>query len=614
MTNSKSLFDLLSLDKEIRTCLDKNKKVAERMEKLLTESKYLRSGSKIPEDQSKLLYTFAKKGYKSDSAEIHSFVVRDLIIDQKITSQEQLDAAEKYFSKNSKIDFDDFEKNCGIGVTITDDEIRYCVREILEENIELLKNQKWDIYPKLRSGLMKNLRNKLPWADGKKRLEIFNSEVEAIIGPKPKISVKKKSPSKINSEEEQVKGAIGLDKYLKGRKMSIVYNTKEIYAEHVERTKGVFHSRFPPEPNGYLHIGHAKAINFDFSLAKAKNGECILRFDDTNPLAEDIDYIENIIDNVKWLGFEPSRVTYSSDYFDELFAFAVKMIKDGNAYVCHQPQEEIKRSRDLRIKTGKPQPSPFRDRPVKESLRLFYEMRDGKFEPGEATLRMKGDLEHPNPNMWDHIAYRIIDATHPHVGNKWRVYPSYDFTHCIVDSLEDIDASCCTLEFENRRESYFWLLDKLGLFKPVVWEFSRLNMDHNVMSKRMLSELVDRKIVRGWDDPRLLTINGIRRKGVPAEAINNFCEKIGVTRAQNSISSTYLDVFTINVLDSICKRNMAVLDPLKIIITDFDQNETKTDLCPLYPNIKNNEEKYVVTMRKTLFIEKTDFKLKDEKV
>ena len=334
-------------------------------------------------------------------------------------------------------------------------------------------------------------------------------------------------------------------------KANYAKNTPELLAAHVKATGGKFITRFPPEPNGYLHIGHAKAMNFNFGQANIAReqgfgGETILRFDDTNPEAEKQEYVDSILSNVDWLGNKPCRVTYSSNYFQELYEFAVQLIKQGDAYVCHQSKEELRAGRDslraaraldLSHSATAPPPdavSPWRNSSVDENLAKFEKMRTGQFEEGQAFLRMKGDLMSDNPAMWDTAFYRIKYSIHPHSGDKWCIYPTYDYTHCICDSLENITHSLCTLEFETRQAAdgpYYWLLYKLGIYRPVTWEYSRCNITHNVLSKRKLNSLVTKGIAHGWDDPRLLTLDGLRRRGYTPQAINSFCEQIGVTRA-----------------------------------------------------------------------------------
>ena len=289
------------------------------------------------------------------------------------------------------------------------------------------------------------------------------------------------------------------------------------------------HTRFPPEPNGYLHIGHAKSICLNFGIAKKYNGKCNLRFDDTNPLKEEVEYVESIIDDVKWLGFKwDGKPLYASDYFDKMFDYAVELIKQGNAYVCDLSSDEVRNQRGTLTKPGIE--SPFRNRSVSENLELFSRMRAGKFQDGEKTLRAKIDVQHSNLNMRDPVMYRILHAEHHRTGNTWCIYPMYDWAHGLEDSIENITHSICTLEFEDHRPLYDWYLNCLNAYHPQQIEFARLNLNYTIMSKRKLKRLVDEGHVDGWSDPRMPTISGLRRRGYTPESIKNFSDAIGVTK------------------------------------------------------------------------------------
>jgi glutaminyl-tRNA synthetase len=310
--------------------------------------------------------------------------------------------------------------------------------------------------------------------------------------------------------------------------MKSAVNSKELLQDKIAKFGEGVLTRFPPEPNGYLHIGHSKAMRFNFMQAKmSKGGKCYLRFDDTNPTKENIEYIENIKENIKFMGYEPWKITHASDNFDILYNYAVQLIKQGDAFVCSETAEEMRKKR------GEGLPSKDRDRSVEENLRIFNEMRLGLHEEGAYSLRAKIDYKNVNTTLRDPVIYRIKFHSHPHVGDKWCIYPLYDYTHPICDSLEGITHSLCSLEFEIRRELYYWVLERLNIYRPHVWEYSRLNITYTVLSKRKLHELIFTNRVAGWDDPRILTINGMRRRGYPAEAINNFCDVIGVTRRGN---------------------------------------------------------------------------------
>eukprot|EP01121_Diplochlamys_sp_Union-15-3_P000019 TRINITY_DN10014_c0_g1_i2.p1 TRINITY_DN10014_c0_g1~~TRINITY_DN10014_c0_g1_i2.p1 ORF type:complete len:557 (+),score=88.14 TRINITY_DN10014_c0_g1_i2:184-1671(+) len=336
-------------------------------------------------------------------------------------------------------------------------------------------------------------------------------------------------------------------------------------------------------------------------------GECIMRFDDTNPETEKQEYIDGILENVKWLGYQWKKVTYASDYFDDLYKIAVDLIKKDKAYVDEQTPEEIAKYREERRN------SPYRNRPVEESLKLFEDMRKGKFEEGSKTLRLKMNMQSDNPCMRDLVAYRIKYIRHPKSGDKWCIYPSYDFTHCLNDSLENITHSLCTLEFEVRRESYNWLVDASELYRSVVWEYGRLNLTHTLLSKRKLIKLVHDGYVRGWDDPRMSTLKGYRRRGYTPEGINNFCEEIGVTRKTAVFTDIeLLEHFVREHLNEIAPRKFAVLDPLKVTITNWPGGIEQIEAS----NLPGKEEKYgfrKVPLTGTIYIEHSDFKEKDVK-
>ena len=304
----------------------------------------------------------------------------------------------------------------------------------------------------------------------------------------------------------------------------ITPDTQRQLKEHLARTNGQVRTRFPPEPNGILHIGHAKAININFGYAKAHDGVTFLRYDDTNPEKEEEKFFTGIFDMVDWLGYKPYKVTHSSDYFHDLYNMAVHLIKKDLAYICHQKLEDIR--------GFNPPPSPYRNRPIAESLALFEDMKNGLFEEGEATLRMKITLEE---GKQDPVAYRIKYVTHHRTGDEWCIYPTYDYTHCLCDSIEDITHSLCTKEFQARRSSYYWLCNSVDVYCPVQWEYGRLNVHYTVVSKRKIAKLIETEVVADWDDPRLFTLTALRRRGFPPEAINNFCARMGVTGAQVGI-------------------------------------------------------------------------------
>jgi glutaminyl-tRNA synthetase len=367
---------------------------------------------------------------------------------------------------------------------------------------------------------------------------------------------------------------------------------------------GRVHTRFPPEPNGYLHLGHAKAICLSFGVAQEFGGKCNLRFDDTNPEKEDTEYVDAIRDDVKWLGFEWDSEHFASDYFDQLYEWAVQLIKDGHAYVCDQSIEEVREYRGGWNVEGKD--SPFRDRSVEENLDLFQQMRDGEFKDGEKSLRAKIDMKSDNMNLRDPAMYRIRHTAHHRTGDKWCLYPTYDWTHGQSDSIEGITHSLCTLEFEHHRPLYDWYIEKLGIHHPKQREFARLNLTYTVMSKRKLLELVQGDYVSGWDDPRMPTICGIRRRGVTPEALRSFCDVIGLTKTN---STTDLALFQNSIrghLNQIAQRRMAVLDPLKVVIENYPEGESE-----MRKAINNPEDESAGTREmpfgREIYIERADF-------
>ena len=374
------------------------------------------------------------------------------------------------------------------------------------------------------------------------------------------------------------------------------------------KNDGRVHTRFPPEPNGYLHIGHAKSICLNFGLANDYDGLCNLRFDDTNPHKENEEFVDAIKKDVQWLGFDwEDRLFFSSDYFEQLYNYAVQLIQQGDAYVCDLNAEETREYRGTLTEPGKN--SPYRDRSVDENLDLFKRMRAGEFADGSKLLRAKIDMASPNINMRDPVIYRIRHGViHHQTGNEWCIYPMYDYTHCVSDAIEGVTHSVCTLEFADHRPLYDWFLDTLKTANhPQQIEFSRLNLQYAITSKRKLTRLVDENIVDGWDDPRMSTISGMRRRGYPSAAIREFCERIGVTKADNSVEMEILDACIREELNKISPRAMAVLNPVKIVITNYPEGQTEQLTAPNHPQ---NEEMgtRVVPFTRELYIDRADFK------
>ncbi|XP_053576782.1 glutamine--tRNA ligase [Bombina bombina] len=543
------------------------------------------------------------------------------ITSKKISTDLQLNAALDYVKAHplDPIDVANFETECGVGVTVTPEQIE----EAVEGVIQKYKSQLLDERYRFNMGLlMGEARSKLKWADGKIIKNEVDMQVLHLLGPKTEADLEKKAkvtkqkPADIDKKADcAVNGEVKLEskslmEQLRGEALKfhkpgenyktegyiVTPNTMDLLKKHLEITGGQVRTRFPPEPNGILHIGHAKAINFNFGYAKANGGICFLRYDDTNPEKEEEKYFTAIKDMVEWLGYEPYAVTHASDNFDQLYEWAVELIRRGHAYVCHQKVDEIK--------GHNPPPSPWRDRPIEESLLLFEGMKKGKYAEGEVTLRMKLVME---DGKMDPVAYRIKYTPHHRTGDKWCIYPTYDYTHCLCDSIEHITHSLCTKEFQARRSSYFWLCNALDVYCPVQWEYGRLNLHYTVVSKRKIIRLVETGAVRDWDDPRLFTLTALRRRGFPPEAINNFCARVGVTVAQTTMEPHLLESCVREVLNDTAPRVMAVLEPLKVTITNFPEQKA---IDVTVPNFPANESKgfHTVPFTSTVYIEQTDFK------
>ncbi|KAI3467073.1 hypothetical protein Pfo_023736 [Paulownia fortunei] len=583
-----------------------------------------------------LLYTVATKF--PTNALVHRPTLLKYITSSKIKAPAQLEAAFSFLAATASdnLNVDDFEAACGVGVEVSLEDIENAVDEIFEENKAVIVEQR---YRTNVGELFGYVRKKQPWADPKIVKQIIDAKLYALLGErtaadnekptkkkkeKPvkaedKAIVEETAPAKPSEEEinpfsifpsPEQNFKVHTEIYFSDGPVLRACNSKEILDKHLKVTGGKVFTRFPPEPNGYLHIGHAKAMFVDFGLAKERGGCCYLRYDDTNPEAEKKEYIDHIEEIVGWMGWEPFKITYTSDYFQELYELAVELIRRGHAYVDHQTPDEIKEYREKKMN------SPWRDRPIEESLKLFDDMKQGLIEEGKATLRMKQDMQSDNFNMYDLIAYRIKFTPHPHAGDKWCIYPSYDYAHCIVDSLENITHSLCTLEFETRRASYYWLLDALGLYQPYVWEYSRLNVTNTVMSKRKLNRLVTEKWVDGWDDPRLMTLAGLRRRGVTATSINAFVRGIGITRSDSSlIRLDRLEYHIREELNKTTPRSMVVLNPIRfVVITNMEASVMDLD-AKKWPDAPADDASsfYKVPFSKVVYIEQSDFRMQDSK-
>jgi len=369
---------------------------------------------------------------------------------------------------------------------------------------------------------------------------------------------------------------------------------------------GRVHTRFPPEPNGYLHIGHAKAISINFGLAEDYNGLCNLRFDDTNPAKEEMEYVESMIEDIHWLGYDwGDRLFFASDYFEQLYEWAVQLINQGKAYVDDLSAEEIRAYRGTLTEPGKE--SPYRDRSVEENLDLFERMRAGEFPEGSRVLRAKIDMSSPNINMRDPVMYRILYESHHRTGDEWCIYPLYDWAHGQSDSIEGITHSLCSLEFENHRPLYNWFLEQLDIYQPQQIEFARLNLTHTIMHKRKLIRLVEAGHVGGWDDPRMPTLSGMRRRGYTPAAIRNFCDAVGVARSNSVVELAMLEHAVRDDLNRQAPRALAVLDPLRIVIENYPEDQVEEFEVPTYPQDRGSTETRVVPFSRQVYVEREDF-------
>lgn len=624
------LFLKIGLDEKTAQNTLANAKVTNNLVAVISEAGV---GSGCGKAVGNLLYMVATK-YPANAL-IHRPTLLRYIVESKIKNSTQLEASFSFLSNVGleKFQLSDFEEACGVGVDVSIEEINSAVAMVLEENKDAILEQRYRINV---GNLCGQVRKKHLWADAKIVKQVIDDKLYGLLGERTAADdekpVKKKKEKPVKAEvkvsavdtpappseeelnpfaifprpEENIK--VHTEIFFSNGTVWRPHNTKEKLEKHLKVTGGKVFTRFPPEPNGYLHIGHAKAMFIDFGLAKERDGCCYLRFDDTNPAAEKKEYIDHIEEIVQWMGWKPFQVTYTSNYFQELYDLSVELIKRGHAYVDHQTPDEIKEYREKKMN------SPWRDRPIEESLKLFNEMKQGMIDENKATLRMKQDMQSDNYNMYDLIAYRIKFTPHPHAGDTWCIYPSYDYAHCIVDSLENITHSLCTLEFETRRASYYWLLEALDLYEPYVWEYSRLNITNTVMSKRKLNRLVTEKWVDGWDDPRLMTLAGLRRRGVSPAAINSFVRGIGITRSDNSlIRLDRLEYHIREEMNRMASRTMVVLNPLKVTITNLESGSIIELDAKIWPDAQTDDAFYKVPFTNVVYIEHSDFRMKDSK-
>lgn len=596
----------------------RNKKLSESLCELIKEAPADTQWEKSTRGQVQNLATFTKGEPLPNSK-----LIVDGITNKELKTNLQVEEAYKYVKENGENSTKQgLDEHAGVGVEVSAEQVRNSVAKYIEDNKERIVTERYKLVP----GIMADVKKlpELKWADPRSFKPIIDEEVLKVLGPKDeRDTVKKKKEKKPKQAGNGGKGGSKKEAD-SGPKRSMFtegflgelhkvednpQNKPEFLENHLKATQGLVHTRFPPEPNGYLHIGHSKAIMVNFGYAKYNGGHCYLRFDDTNPEAEAPEYFESIIRMVNWLGFEPWKITYSSDHFDELYELAERLINKGKGYVCSCTAEQIKAGRGIKpdgTPGGERHACEHRSRTVEENLAEFRKMRDGHYKPGEATLRMKQDLSSPSPQMWDLIAYRVLEASHPRTGDKWRIYPTYDFTHCLVDSFENITHSLCTTEFYLSRESYEWLCDQVDVFRPTQREYGRLNITGTVLSKRKIAKLVDENYVRGWDDPRLFTLEAIRRRGVPPGAILSFINTLGVTTSVTNIQLVRFESAVRKYLEDTTPRLMFILDPVEVVVDNVPESHEEVVSIPFRPGTPEFGEREV-PFTKRVFIDRSDF-------
>ncbi|KAF8528937.1 glutaminyl-tRNA synthetase [Hysterangium stoloniferum] len=611
-----SLFQSINLSQTKAVETARNSKNTSSLKELIDRNDLI--AKELEEKQANSILQLAVQGTRID-LEQQDIIVTN-IVNGKLKTSDQVTAAVKYLEEHPlPIDESHFNLDCGVGVVITPDQVDQLIVDYISAcPIDSIAG--WSNLSSVLSGA-KNMPA-LRWAntfDVKTSVERWFAHK---FGAKETAKSKQKDPKQPPADRR-----LGQDVQTPTTPSKAVFEqgflgslhkpgenpqiNPRLRDQHLAVTGGQVWTRFPPEPNGFLHIGHSKAIFINFGYAAHHGGRCYLRYDDTNPEAEDAQYYESILEIVRWLGYEPWKVTYSSDYFQELYDLAVTLIRLDKGYVCHCTAEDIKASRGE--KEGTPRRACIhRNRPISESLVEFENMKEGKYRRGEATLRMKQDLEDGNPQMWDLIAYRVVDAPHHRTGDKWRIYPTYDFTHCLVDSFENISHSLCTTEFILSRVSYEWLCDAVEVYKPRQSEFGRLNLQGTITSKRKILALVKDGYVRGWDDPRLFTLVALRRRGIPPAAILSFVESLGVSSSMSTVEVSRFDQAIRQHLENTVPRLMMVMRPLRVVIENLADDFVMFIDKPLHPKLPE-----VGTVRipftKIIYIDQDDFRVQDSK-
>ncbi|MBW0480227.1 hypothetical protein O181_019942 [Austropuccinia psidii MF-1] len=554
---------------------------------------------------------------KDKSTERKNFGAKE-IFNGNLNTPIQVDAALEYLSSGEgPVDEELFKKNCGVGISMTKDEVKTIVKNFVQTS-RIAQESKWSSLGKT-TGELKKLES-LRWCNpidlktsvDETFLELFGSKSQTpqLSSKQSSTTTKAKKPLDTPTTKDVAQEPSIFEVGMLSQLHKPGQNPQKdpmLVEEHLKATGGKVITRFPPEPNGFLHIGHSKAIAINFGFAAYHNGKCNLRYDDTNPEAEDQVYFDSILDIVRWLGFEPAQITYSSDHFQKLYELAEELICRDKAYVCFCSGSEIKANRGGEER-GPRKACAHRSLPITTSLEEFRKMKDGHYKPNEIILRMKQDLEDGNPQMWDLVAYRVLEASHHRTGDHWKIYPTYDFTHCLVDSFENITHSLCTTEFIQSRVSYEWLCHALDVYTPRQTEYGRLNLEGTVMSKRKIMRLVNEGHVEGWDDPRLYTLIALRRRGVPPEAILKFVNSLGVSTSVSNIATHRFEQTVRQHLELTTPRLMMVLKPLKVIIENLADNYVEMIDRAVHPKVPEMGS-VQVPFTKVIYIEREDFNL-----
>lgn len=561
--------------------------------------------TEIPQKHSKLIFHWCSN-VKVQFWE-KSLNILDLIQNDKIVETNQLDYALNYivlYPDTQILDNNSFDEFIGVGVEITTDQIKQSVDNVISSDPSLkpsliISKVYKDLKFANRLHIVEAVTKKL------KTTQVSNPQAKKSNRCQNETKDSKSTPDAENTSAAFTYAQLFTDtnrfhkvgEHYKADGYPITPTTMEHLKRHVERTGGKVVTRFPPEASGTLHIGHLKAINVDFGFAKFHNGITYLRFDDTNPEKGEQRFVDEIVRNVEWLGYTPYKITYTSDNFDKLFTFAVKLIEMGHAYVCHMTKEKLK-GRDI-------EESPWRGRPVQESLAIFNQMRDGLIKEGDATLRLKYTME---DGKVDPVIYRVIFQEHTRTGNKWCIFPSYDFSHSICDSLEDVSHSMCTTEFRTHRSIYYWLCNVLDIYCPVQWEFGRLNVTHSVVSKRKLAKIINKGFVDSWDDPRLFTLSALRRRGIPVASLFKFTEANSATTSNSFISPSKLEAFARKDLNETSPRAVAILRPLRAKIVNFDELDKSSLSFEKFdfPDKENRGSAHTLHLEPKIFIDAND--------